>query len=103
MVWAKNKDGRQSKAYQVRWKCEGCGKDDLPKSEIEMDHIHAIGLSDTMEEWITNLFCDESGYNILCHGCHGKKTVNDLKLIKEMRDARKLRDSTAEASSSVDD
>jgi len=70
-------DGSMGLKVRRWWICELCGKDKLGKRDVQMDHIIPIGLSPTLEEWITNLYCDEHGYQVLCKECHAIKTIKD--------------------------
>lgn len=89
-VWPTNKNGTKSKKYECRWVCESCGKRDLKDKQKQLDHIIPLGLSPTLEDWIRNVYCDESGYQTLCLPCHKTKTAQDIKDIKEFKKRDKV-------------
>lgn len=72
-------------AYNVDtddWTCAECGK---RTERASADHIHPVGLASDWNEFIEMMFFGE--LQCLDKQCHKTKTKQDLKRIKEKRDA----------------
>ncbi len=83
-----NKDGMQSKAYRTSFECAIC-HDMFQRNEIEVDHIVPIAFSESIEEWIRNLYCDAEHLQVICKVCHKKKSKLDRQRIIEWKKQRK--------------
>ena len=64
-------------------KCEICGGRFM-ESTMKIDHIDpvvdpATGFT-TWDDCIARMFCEPDGYQILCKGCHDKKTLSETKI-----------------------
>lgn len=59
------------------YKCAGCKKD-FARKDIQVDHIQPIVGSEgftTWDDYITRLFCEAEGLQVLCKDdCHKEKT-----------------------------
>lgn len=54
------------------------------RKEVQLDHIQPVvdpetGFT-TFDDYITRLFCDESGFQVLCIPCHKKKTEKERRV-----------------------
>ena len=68
---------RNARIQRNVYVCKKCLKE-FPKPEIAIDHkIPVVSLEGftTWDEYIKRLFCEEAGFQILCHPCHKEKTV----------------------------
>jgi len=69
--------------------CEGIFK----RGEVELDHVDpVIAIKEGFTNWddfITRLFCDVDGYQMLCKGCHDAKTMIEDTLRAEYNAKRK--------------
>jgi len=62
---------RQKWSYQCEW-CKGT----FSRKEIHVDHIIPCGTLKTMNDiqpFVTKLFCEEDGLQVLCTTCHNWK------------------------------
>lgn len=71
-----SKKGTQVK--RVSWTCEMCGKADLKDKEKQLDHKLAVvdpvvGYID-LEVYADRLFCDDTGWQVICLECHETKS-----------------------------
>ncbi len=65
--------------------CQSCGRGPLKRSEVELDHIIPVvgqeGFTN-LQDFTDRLFCEESGFQILCcepdGGCHRRKTKLEM-------------------------
>jgi len=69
------------------YKCEMC-TGIFPKKEIKLDHIQPVvpvtGFT-TWDDFINRLFCEASGYQVICETCHSSKTAIERELRKKYR------------------
>lgn len=76
-MWAPRKEAHaKARVDRGRYKCAHCEQIFGPK-EIALDHIIPVVGELGFEDWnnyITRLFCDEDGFQVLCHECHTIKT-----------------------------
>lgn len=59
--------------------CNDCGESFM-KNQINVDHINPIVPVTGFVSWddtIDRMFCDESGLQVLCKGCHTKKSIGE--------------------------
>lgn len=66
----------KARVERGRYKCAHC-KEIFGNKEIALDHVVPVVGSDGFEDWnnyIARLFCDEDGFQVLCHSCHTIKT-----------------------------
>lgn len=71
----KHKKGRQKYEYQ----CSKCGRWFAGK-EVEVDHIVPAGSLkdyDDLPGFVSRMFCEEDGLQVLCRECHKGKTLED--------------------------
>ena len=59
------------------------------KKNVFVDHINpvidpAVGFT-TWDEFISNMFCEEDGLQVLCKACHDEKTKEERKIATERR------------------
>ena len=78
------KTGRLAQHY----KCKAC-KEEFPAKDVAVDHKKPVvdpkvGFVD-WNTFITRLFCDKKNLQVLCTGCHKKKTMKE----KQQANARK--------------
>lgn len=70
------------------YRCNCCKKE-FVQSSVQVDHIvpvmKATGF-DTWDDYINSLFCSKDNLQVLCKGCHQKKTNTEN---KDRRSARK--------------
>ncbi len=73
------------------YKCESCGAVEK-KANVQLDHISPIVPTtgwDTWDGFINRLFCEISGYQVLCSVCHTVKTRVEGELRKKNRQETK--------------
>lgn len=74
-----------------QYECAVC-KEIFASREVQLDHIEpVIGVSEGFKDWntfITRLFVDEEGYQVLCKPCHAIKTVDENKTRSKERPKR---------------
>lgn len=78
----------RARATYGKYKCNNCEKV-FDRPSIQIDHIHPIVPTTGWDSWdgyISRLFCEEEGLQILCKPCHKKKSVAEN---KERRDNAK--------------
>lgn len=71
----KHKKGRQKYEYQ----CAGCEQWWSAK-DVEVDHIDPAGSLkdyDDLPGFVSRMFCEEDGLQVLCKECHREKTYAD--------------------------
>ena len=61
------------------YKCSQCEVDTFKRHEVELDHVEPVidikeGFT-TWDNYITRLFPEAQGYQVLCKNCHGAKTM----------------------------
>lgn len=76
--WKPRKDVKvAARVSRGKYRCEYCGNLFGPR-EIDIDHIKpVIEPTNGFVDWntyITRLFVEESGYQVLCKGCHKEKS-----------------------------
>lgn len=55
--------------------CEGI----FGRTQVQVDHIVAIGSFRTWDAWISRLFCGAANLQVLCLDCHKTKTAKERK------------------------
>ncbi len=79
---AMNKARRVSQLADKRtkweYKCNHCAEW-YKQKEIQIDHIIPKGRysKETFFIWLDRLFCDVSGFQVLCTPCHKKKSASE--------------------------
>lgn len=74
--------------------CAHCGPDKIhTRNDIKLDHIIPVvsvteGFT-TFDDFIERLFCDESGYQVLCTEHHDIKTKQENEIRKQTKQAKK--------------
>lgn len=79
--------------FQNFYKCAQCEREGnltlYKQTETQADHILSVIDEDTgfqdWNEFIDRLFCDASGYQILCKKCHQKKSSKENKVRKKRK------------------
>jgi 5-methylcytosine-specific restriction endonuclease McrA len=61
------------------YKCASCEKE-FTSTNVQVDHIEAIGSCSTWDEFIDRLFCEKENLQVLCKPCHKIKTKKEKKL-----------------------
>jgi 5-methylcytosine-specific restriction endonuclease McrA len=76
-----SKKGKPMK--RVKYTCADCGKKDLKRSEMDLDHkIPVVDVNTGFTNWedfINGLFCDEENLWLICKPCHEAKTAEENK------------------------
>lgn len=78
-----SKKGKPMK--RVKYTCASCGKKDLKRSEMNLDHkIPVVGVEGFKDwnEFIEGLFCAEENLWLICIPCHDAKTASENLLRK---------------------
>lgn len=71
------KVNKKTKRIAQHFKCASCKKE-FPQKEVQVDHIVPVAANaTTWDEYINNLFCDSHNLQVLCIGCHKKKTAKE--------------------------
>ncbi|MGL5078376.1 MAG: HNH endonuclease [Waterburya sp.] len=68
-----------------RYRCAHCNLIFGPK-EISLDHINPVVPTNGWDNWdgyITRLYCEPEGLQVLCDPCHDKKTKTEEKERKD--------------------
>lgn len=81
-VYKTNKDGAQSKAYNVFFKCASCGE---LAEKVDTDHIIPTGASPSWppngdgswDRWLLAKFSFETNLQVLDKDCHKEKTSEE--------------------------
>jgi len=85
---ARNNAQKRARISRGIYKCELCGNEMKAKDTVK-DHIHPVvdvtkGFT-TWDDYINRMFCDESGFQVICSTCHTKKSDNERELRKLYR------------------
>lgn len=74
-VVGKFKNGKPKK--RVFYTCSYCAGH-FKSDQVQVDHIDAIGrFNGCWNEYIARMFCDVANLQVLCKGCHNKKSTKD--------------------------
>lgn len=77
---ARNEALRLARKQPGKYECAGCVML-FPIKKVHVDHIYpVIDIKNGWTDWndfITRLFCDVSGFQILCTVCHAAKTSQE--------------------------
>ena len=76
-------ENRRKKKGSKRFEylCSSC-KGWFPNSQVEVDHIEPAGSLKTYEDlpgFVSRLYCEADGLQLLCKSCHLKKTNEERK------------------------
>lgn len=80
--------------YKTLFKCAHCGNL-FVREEVHVDHIHSVVTTDgftTWDEFLTRLFCEVDGLQVLCIEDHKTKSYLESQLRKEQRKLKKKLD-----------
>jgi len=72
----------EGKRHRFEYECASC-HEDFQAKEIQVDHINPCGsLSkpEDLQRFVSNLFCEADGMQILCKTCHQAKTNEEREL-----------------------
>lgn len=76
-MWEARKNAQtKARVERGRYKCAHC-QGIFGNKEIALDHVVPVVGSEGFIDWnnyIERLFCDEDGFQVLCHPCHTIKT-----------------------------
>lgn len=83
-----------AKIARNRYTCAHC-QGTFANQHVQLDHIVPVvdpvkGFT-TWDEYITRLFCSESGYQVLCLDCHKAKTEAERVVRSESKKLLKVR------------
>lgn len=65
-----------NKRQKFEYQCNQC-KNWFPDKQVAVDHIIPAGSlnnGDDLKGFVERLFCEQEGLQVLCSGCHDKKT-----------------------------
>jgi len=85
----RNEAKKLARVSRGLYKCNNCKEIFGPK-EIFMDHkfpVVAITGFENLGKYVESLFCSEENYQALCGPCHDKKTEEENKLRKEIKNS----------------
>lgn len=80
--WPARKEAqKKARISRGKYRCALCGGENFGPKDIQADHIRPVinphtGFTD-YNSYIERLFCDESGYQILCRPCHTVKSSKE--------------------------
>lgn len=80
VYYIKSKKGKDLK--RVKFNCDKCGKQNLKRSEVNLDHKIPVVSSTGFEDigvFLERLFCDISNLWLICLSCHSEKTQSENK------------------------
>lgn len=84
---------RNSRVARGFYKCAHCNVDTFKRQEVELDHVHpVISIESGFTNWddfITRLFVQADGFQVLCKNCHMAKTMIEDQLRAEYNAERK--------------
>lgn len=86
--YEKKSGEKTSKLVRNFYKCKGCGLV-FSRRGVSIDHVAPV--VDPRRGWqgfdayITRMFVPSLGFQILCNGCHDKKTAKENKTRKQVR------------------
>lgn len=73
------------------YECAQC-HEHFGNKEIKVDHIHPVvpfeGFT-TWDDYISRMFCDADGFQIVCTNCHDSKTAVEKEMRKSLRAKKK--------------
>lgn len=84
--YIKSKKGKDLK--RVKFNCDKCGKQDLKRKEVELDHKVPVVKSEGFQDigtFLERLFCDASNFWLICKNCHYNKSLEETKERVEYR------------------
>lgn len=73
------------------YRCASC-EQEFTSKDIEVDHIEPVVPLSGFVSWddvITRLFCPKENLQVLCVGCHKKKTKEESQIKKETKNANR--------------
>jgi len=74
-----------------RYTCAGCGNM-FKLVDVQVDHISPVVSVEGFVDWneyISRMYCEADGFQVLCSTCHSVKTQNERKARKEYKDGTK--------------
>lgn len=77
-----------NKRQRYEYKCNKCKKYHRGDN-VQVDHIDPAGAlrsADDLAAFISGLFCEIEGLQVLCTECHNKKTIKDNAKMKKNRE-----------------
>ncbi len=80
--------------YKTLFKCAHCGNL-FVREEVHVDHINSVVSTDgftTWDDFLTRLFCEVDGLQVLCIEDHKTKSYLENQLRKEQRKLKKRLD-----------
>lgn len=81
------KTGRLAQHYL----CNSCGKE-YPLKDVQVDHIDPVIDPNTgfvsWDEVVSRMFCEKSGFQVLCKSCHVEKTNVERRIAKEKKNGK---------------
>jgi 5-methylcytosine-specific restriction endonuclease McrA len=81
-----NKDGQRAKRDAVQYLCNEC-KNWVGSTKISVDHIDPVIQEHGFVDWncfVGRVFCASENLQVICDGCHQKKT-NAERLVRKLR------------------
>ena len=72
----RHSQSKTNKRLKWEYQCAGC-EGWFARKQVELDHIVEVGElreADDLPGFVTRLFCEQDGYQVLCEQCHKDKT-----------------------------
>jgi ssDNA-binding Zn-finger/Zn-ribbon topoisomerase 1 len=83
---------KKARVERGKYKCACCGEI-VGAKDFVVDHIECVVPIETgftnWDDYITRMFCDVDGYQILCTTCNTSKTLVEREMRKSYRKLRK--------------
>lgn len=87
-LWAPRSNAlKAARVGYGKYECAEC-KTITSRKEIAIDHIEPVIKVEGFDSWnevIDRMFCEEDGFQILCHSCHKEKSMEELQHRKRNR------------------
>lgn len=89
---ARNEALKAARIERGLYKCAMC-TEIFPKKIIKLDHkdpvVNPVTGFTTWDDYIPRMFCEASGYQVICETCHDSKTAVERELRKTYRKKKK--------------
>lgn len=92
-IWGWNADRKKAKrraeVAKNLYRCEKCGTNPLPRTEVEIDHVVSVESTTGWDGWdkfISRLFCPADGLQVICNPCHWAKSAQENQARRDLKE-----------------